>query len=156
MDVNLQVGRHLMVDCLVLAPHDLNLSDVGTRMLEEIVHKIDMTMILPPVTVNFPHAVCEMDRILSSLEKEGLASSETASQIREHLRNRKLQNYGFSSLVMLAESHISLHTFPEKNFFTFDCYSCKDFDSNVVLGVLNTYFSIQKITVNDIIRYMPA
>jgi S-adenosylmethionine decarboxylase len=151
MNIENMVGRHLMIDGLVVSPHNLNSSD----LLEDIVHGIDMTMILPPIAVNFPHAICEMNRILSSLEKEGLAKSSTAESIRNHLANRKLQTYGYSSIVMLAESHISLHTFPEQNFFTFDCYSCKDFDSNVVLDIVRSYFPELKFIVNDVVRYMP-
>lgn len=32
---------------------------------------------------------------------------------------------GFSGFVMIAESHISIHTFPKKRFATLDCYTCQ-------------------------------
>ena len=37
-------------------------------------------------------------------------------------------DWGISGVVLIAESHIALHTFPEKEFFTFDIFSCKEFD----------------------------
>lgn len=37
-------------------------------------------------------------------------------------------DWGISGVVLIAESHIALHTFPEKEFFTLDIFSCKDFD----------------------------
>jgi S-adenosylmethionine decarboxylase len=40
----------------------------------------------------------------------------------------KPEDRGFSGVVIIAESHISLHTYPEKRFLTFDIYSCKKFD----------------------------
>ena len=38
------------------------------------------------------------------------------------------EDWGISGVVLIAESHIALHTFPEKGFFTLDIFSCKDFD----------------------------
>jgi S-adenosylmethionine decarboxylase len=35
---------------------------------------------------------------------------------------------GVSGFVMIAESHISIHTFPEKGFVFVDLFSCKPFD----------------------------
>ncbi|MBI3034302.1 adenosylmethionine decarboxylase [Candidatus Woesearchaeota archaeon] len=40
----------------------------------------------------------------------------------------KPEDRGFSGVVIIAESHISIHTYPEKRFLTFDIYSCKSFD----------------------------
>ena len=36
---------------------------------------------------------------------------------------------GISGSVMIAESHISIHTFPERGLFWADVFSCKDFDT---------------------------
>lgn len=36
---------------------------------------------------------------------------------------------GWSGFVMIEESHISIHTFPERGFVTADVYSCKEFDT---------------------------
>lgn len=38
---------------------------------------------------------------------------------------------GISGFVMIAESHISIHTFANRGFFTMDCYSCNDFTNEV-------------------------
>ena len=38
------------------------------------------------------------------------------------------EDWGISGVVLIAESHIALHTFPEKGFFTLDIFSCKEFD----------------------------
>lgn len=35
---------------------------------------------------------------------------------------------GISGFIMIAESHIAIHTFPEKYFAFADIFSCKDFD----------------------------
>ena len=37
---------------------------------------------------------------------------------------------GCSILFLLSESHISIHTFPEKNHLSFDIYTCRQYDTN--------------------------
>lgn len=37
-------------------------------------------------------------------------------------------DWGVSGVVLIAESHISLHTFPQKGFLSLDIFSCRDFD----------------------------
>lgn len=37
-------------------------------------------------------------------------------------------DWGVSGVVLIAESHISIHTFPEKQFVTLDIFSCREFD----------------------------
>src|SRR3989338_10882268 len=47
---------------------------------------------------------------------------------------------GLSGFVMIAESHISIHTFPKKLYLTFDLYSCSMFDEKPVLSFLREAF----------------
>jgi S-adenosylmethionine decarboxylase len=37
-------------------------------------------------------------------------------------------SWGVSGFVIIAESHIALHTYPELGFFAMDVFSCKEFD----------------------------
>jgi S-adenosylmethionine decarboxylase len=151
-------GKHVMVDATLVASADkmkLNNPTLGREVLESIIEEIDMTMILPVITVQFPHNICEMKRILSSLNAEGLAESATALKISQDLEYRKLQSYGFSSIAMIAESHLSLHTFPEEGFYTFDCYSCKDFDDTKIKEILFNAFGECVMNYNSIPRLIP-
>lgn len=38
---------------------------------------------------------------------------------------------GITGFVLIAESHISIHTFPKRGFFTMDLYSCNNFEEEV-------------------------
>ena len=136
-------GKHLMVDAIAEDYNILATASLGGDLLEAIVERIDMTMILPPVTVKFPHNVCELNRVLKKLENEGLTDSKTAKSIAKDLELRKKESYGYSSFVMIAESHITIHTFPELGFFSFDCYSCKDFDEIVVLNTIRDFIATE-------------
>jgi S-adenosylmethionine decarboxylase proenzyme len=49
---------------------------------------------------------------------------------------------GFSFIFLLSESHMSIHTFPEKRFVSFDLYTCRQYDNNDV------YLNIHKMLVD--------
>jgi S-adenosylmethionine decarboxylase len=43
-------------------------------------------------------------------------------------------DWGVSGVVLIAESHISIHTFPDKQFVTLDIFSCRDFDVDAAIA----------------------
>ena len=49
------------------------------------------------------------------------------------------EDWGVSGVVLIAESHIALHTFPEKEFFTLDIFSCKEFDVRLAVDFVFHY-----------------
>ena len=148
-------GKHLMLDIIVQSGENLTNPEKGQKFLEDIVETIGMTMVLPPITVKFTHAISEMKRTLTTLRNEGLGDSKAATELAIDLEKRKKQEYGYSSFVMIAESHLSMHTFPELGYFSFDCYSCKDFDSSLVVSILHKNFSIRKMIRKETERVLP-
>jgi S-adenosylmethionine decarboxylase len=46
---------------------------------------------------------------------------------------------GCSLLYLLSESHISVHTFPEKNYIAMDVYTCREYPDNSVYEEIHTY-----------------
>jgi S-adenosylmethionine decarboxylase len=62
------------------------------------------------------------------------------------------QDWGISGFVLIAESHISLHTFPEKRYLSLDMFSCKPFDTQKALEVVTDLFKIQKYEVQVLDR----
>jgi S-adenosylmethionine decarboxylase len=54
------------------------------------------------------------------------------------------EDAGISGFVLIAESHISVHTFPEKQFMSLDMFSCKPFDTQLATETVQAYFKIQK------------
>jgi len=53
-------------------------------------------------------------------------------------------DWGISGFVLIAESHISIHTFPEKRYLSLDMFSCKPFDTQRAAVTIKDYFNIQK------------
>ena len=55
------------------------------------------------------------------------------------------EDKGLSGFVLIAESHISVHTFPDRSYLNVDVFSCKDFDSDLALKQIPSIFSIGKM-----------
>ncbi len=65
-------------------------------------------------------------------------------QIKEY-HGSKIEDWGLSGFVLIAESHISVHTFPEKQFVNVDIFSCKQFDVELSLAIVKKQFRINEI-----------
>ncbi|HKV83776.1 MAG TPA: adenosylmethionine decarboxylase [Ktedonobacterales bacterium] len=52
---------------------------------------------------------------------------------------------GVSGLVVIAESHIAIHTFPELDYFTMDIFSCKNFDHETAIEYIRKAFDVQEM-----------
>jgi len=59
---------------------------------------------------------------------------------------------GLSGTVLIAESHISIHTYPERGFCLLDVFSCKDFDAEVVAGGFTLYFGASRVDRQLVLR----
>lgn len=67
--------------------------------------------------------------------------------------NNKKDPGGISGFVMIAESHISIHTFPNRAFVTIDVYTCNDtLDTNTLTKEFTDYFAINEVEVQIIKR----
>jgi S-adenosylmethionine decarboxylase len=44
----------------------------------------------------------------------------------------KFEPEGITILYLLSESHLSVHTFPEKQYIAIDLYTCRDYADNMV------------------------
>ena len=61
-------------------------------------------------------------------------------------------NGGISGVAVLAESHISVHTWPETNYAAFDVFMCGDAEPEQAVFVFNKYFQPEKFNVRNIRR----
>ncbi len=60
---------------------------------------------------------------------------------------------GATILYLLSESHISIHTYPEKCYCAIDIYCCKmNYDFNIILDIIYTYFKGDCIILKKIIE----
>ena len=56
-----------------------------------------------------------------------------------------LEDWGVSGFVLIAESHISVHTFPDRRYINIDIFSCKEFDVAASLGDVRETFSLGEV-----------
>ena len=59
---------------------------------------------------------------------------------------------GISGFVMIAESHISIHTFPDQDYVFMDIFSCKEFDVEKTIRYLVSAFNATKFEKHVIRR----
>jgi S-adenosylmethionine decarboxylase len=61
----------------------------------------------------------------------------------------KFQPIGCSILFLLSESHLSIHTFPEKNHMSFDIYTCRQYEDNTAYNeIYNLLIDVLEASVN--------
>ncbi len=62
------------------------------------------------------------------------------------------EDWGISGFVLIAESHISVHTFPDKQYLSLDMFSCKPFDTQRAVDFVKRHFDIQKCEIKVLDR----
>lgn len=61
-------------------------------------------------------------------------------------------NFGVSGVAVLAESHISIHSWPEHNYAALDIFMCGDTQPENCVAVLREAFQPDRIAVNEFLR----
>jgi S-adenosylmethionine decarboxylase len=60
---------------------------------------------------------------------------------------------GWSGYVVIAESHISIHTFPRRRFISADVYTCQNgLDQKLIVDYFKKKFLLEEVEVNFILR----
>ncbi len=61
-------------------------------------------------------------------------------------------NGGISGVAVLAESHISVHSWPERDFAAFDVFMCGDSEPEKAIDVLKEAFIPERVELHTILR----
>ena len=64
----------------------------------------------------------------------------------------KFEPQGFTILALLAESHISFHTFPEKGITSFDFFTCGKVSPSIALDIVKKEFKHKRIVKKEFNR----
>lgn len=62
------------------------------------------------------------------------------------------EDKGITGTVIIAESHITFHSFVDKDYFFFDAFSCKHFDMDVVERMVMEAFEVKNCVRHEAIR----
>jgi S-adenosylmethionine decarboxylase len=69
-----------------------------------------------------------------------------------HIHLHHFQPNGVSGVAVLAESHISIHTWPDAGYAALDVFMCGSADPDACVPVLREAFSAQQVVVDEILR----
>jgi S-adenosylmethionine decarboxylase len=91
----------------------------------------------------------ETDYIERALNQAALACGATVLAIHLHSFG---ENAGVTGVAMLAESHISIHTWPEIDYVALDVFMCGNSNPHLALPVLREFFLPKEMTVTEAAR----
>ncbi len=89
----------------------------------------------------------EDSALIEAALREAVAACD-ATLLHVHL-HRFNANGGISGVAVLAESHISIHTWPERGFAAFDIFMCGTCDPYKALPVLRRHFEPETVQLSE-------
>ena len=91
----------------------------------------------------------DLDYIERAMRRAVDAAGATLLHIHLH---HFTPNQGVSGVAVLAESHISVHTWPEREFAAFDVFMCGDAKPHRAIDVLREAFRPERVEVGEHLR----
>ncbi len=94
----------------------------------------------------------DIDHIEATLRRCVVAARATLLHIHLH----HFQPSGVSGVAVLAESHISIHTWPEVGYAALDVFMCGSADPDACIPVLREAFAAERVGVSELLRGQDA
>jgi S-adenosylmethionine decarboxylase len=69
-----------------------------------------------------------------------------------HIHLHHFQPTGVSGVAVLAESHISIHTWPEAGYAALDVFMCGKANPDACVPILREAFEVKRIAVSELLR----
>ena len=91
----------------------------------------------------------DIDHIEDTLRRAVAAAGATLLHI--HLHHFE-PNGGVSGVAVLAESHISIHSWPEANYVALDVFMCGKANPDACVPVLREAFNPKRMAVSEVLR----
>jgi S-adenosylmethionine decarboxylase len=103
-----------------------------------------------------PKKLNSKDVVLKCLDElpEKLKMHKVIKPVVRYIKgNDKKDPGGYSGFVVIAESHISIHTFPARKFVSIDAYTCTDvLDREFIIKYFKNKFGLKEVEVNFVKR----
>ena len=90
----------------------------------------------------------DIDHIDATLRRCVAAAGATLLHIHLH----HFQPNGVSGVAVLAESHISIHSWPEANYAAVDIFMCGNANPDACVPVLREAFGAKRVGVSELLR----
>jgi S-adenosylmethionine decarboxylase len=69
-----------------------------------------------------------------------------------HSHFHQFEPYGFSGIILIAESHVSVHAWVERNLLAVDILSCANMDGEAIVRHLRKHLEPVKEELRDVTR----
>jgi len=145
------VGRHLLMDVQCYTNNKISSRSLIYDFLEGLSRKLNMTLVYPPFVASFPFSNNELEKYYLEMRQK-YGETKILLKMEELIERRRKDDAGVSGVSVWLESHATIHTWTTENFFSFDCYSCKEFKSSIVLKYIADIFDVEKGFGMDIVR----
>lgn len=103
------------------------------KFVTDLVRQVGMEPLGEPVIHDVPQEIAKLGR--EPFEDEGGVTAQLV---------------GFHTL---STSHVAIHTWPLRNEFHLDLYSCRFFDREEVLSYITDVFRVEELKVSDLTPY---
>lgn len=116
----------------------------------------------PPKSCRGHHLICELYGAdgLTDRDHVGAALRRAARQCRATVLDTRLHPFadtgGLTGVVLLAESHVTIHTWPEHDYAAVDLFMCGDCDPTDGLPVLEEAFAPDVMQHTTVERGRPS
>ncbi len=103
-------------------------------------------------------AISPPDSVVHDLEKLTGATVDAVAAGAGHVLETShvvFPNGAITLVLVLAESHLSIHTWPEENMVAIDLFSCGAIDGRLVIDHLVRDLRLTSVTVRDLPRGVP-
>jgi S-adenosylmethionine decarboxylase len=87
------------------------------------------------------------------LEAQLVEAAEACGATVMSVQSKQFEPQGATVLVLLSESHLSIHTYPERGFAAIDCYTCGEtVDPQLAIDYLVSVLKPEKTYAKKLIR----
>lgn len=87
------------------------------------------------------------------LQSQMVEAAESCGATVLSVQSKQFEPQGATVLVLLSESHLSIHTYPEKGFAAIDCYTCGEtVDPQLAIDYMVSVLKPEKTHAKKLIR----
>ncbi|WP_433746540.1 adenosylmethionine decarboxylase [Paenibacillus amylolyticus] len=87
------------------------------------------------------------------LEAQMVEAAEACGATVMSVQSKQFDPQGATVLVLLSESHLSIHTYPERGFAAIDCYTCGEtVDPQLAIDYLVSVLKPEKTYAKKLVR----
>ncbi|GIO34725.1 MULTISPECIES: adenosylmethionine decarboxylase [Paenibacillus] len=87
------------------------------------------------------------------LQAQLVEAAETCGATVMSVQSKQFEPQGATVLVLLSESHLSIHTYPERGFAAIDCYTCGEtVDPQLAIDYLVSVLKPEKTYAKKLVR----